>query len=90
MGPLPLESASNLSPNAQTVLAYFSAIEELDIQKVLPLLDDRLEYHILPKSLARPMMNKKQYGEYFTGVTPVFQSLKVSVCCWGACVIYAK
>jgi len=77
MGPLPLESASNLSPNARTILSYFSAVEELDVQKVLPLLDDRLEYHILPKSLARPMMNKKQYGEYFIGVMPVFRSLKV-------------
>jgi len=42
-------------------------------------MDDSLEHRILPKSLGRPVLNKKLYGEYLGGLLPVFKTYKMTL-----------
>lgn len=68
---------SSPSPNLQTLLAYCDALNEWNFEKVMAVFDDTLEHRILPKSLGRPVLNKKQYSEYFGGVMPLFKKFHV-------------
>ncbi|KIY53039.1 hypothetical protein FISHEDRAFT_31666, partial [Fistulina hepatica ATCC 64428] len=54
------------------VRTFFDGINESDIAKVESTFSDRLEYRILPKSLERPVMSKKLYRQYFTGMRDRF------------------
>jgi hypothetical protein len=40
--------------------------------------DDALEHRILPKSMTRPVLTKKQYIEYWKGVMALFAKFEVS------------
>ncbi|KAG6813765.1 hypothetical protein H0H92_007717 [Tricholoma furcatifolium] len=62
------------SPNLQTLLAYRDALNDWNIDKIAPLFDESLEHHILPKSLGRPVLDKKQYLTYFAKIMPLFKS----------------
>ncbi|KAF9012706.1 hypothetical protein BDQ17DRAFT_1344483 [Cyathus striatus] len=39
--------------------------------------DEDLEHRIIPQSLGRPVLNKRQYGEYFRGLMPRYKWLRV-------------
>lgn len=66
------------SPNLRTLLAYVAGLEAWDLARIIAPFGDSLEHHILPKSLGRPVLNKRQYTEYMAGVIPLFKSFKVS------------
>ena len=65
------------SRNLRTFLAYIDALHSWDVVAVLDCFDDSLEHRILPQSLGRPVLNKRQYGEYFKGLKPLFKSYQV-------------
>lgn len=65
------------SRNLRTFLAYVDALHSWDLVAVLECFDDSLEHRILPQSLGRPVLNKRQYGEYFKGLMPLFKSYQV-------------
>ena len=74
MPPAPFEIPPDPSPNLVSLLKYVEAIKEWNLDKILSLFDDDLEYHILPQSLGRPVMNKKLYSTYWkTVLVPMFQ-----------------
>lgn len=66
------------SPNVQTLLAYRDALNEWDYDKYMAVFDDTLEHRILPKSLGRPVLTKKQYAVYCAEVMPLFKKFHVS------------
>jgi hypothetical protein len=68
------------SPNLRTLLAYRDALNEMDYGKTISVFDDTLEHRILPKSLGRPVLTKKQYSDYFAGVMPLFKKFHVRCC----------
>ncbi|KAK1231655.1 hypothetical protein PQX77_005221 [Marasmius sp. AFHP31] len=71
------------SPRLQTVLEFIDASNEWSstrsVDRVMNLFDDSLEHRILPKSLARPVLNKKQYREYLAGLLRWIKSLKMTL-----------
>jgi hypothetical protein len=70
---------TNPSPNLQALLAYVEARNEwsTDHTKVMGFFDDSLEHRILPKSLGRPVLTKKQYSDYVAGLLRFIASYKV-------------
>lgn len=66
------------SPNVQTLLAYRDALNEWDYDKYMAVFDDTLEHRILPKSLGRPVLTKKQYAVYCAEVMSLFKKFHVS------------
>ncbi|PPR07094.1 hypothetical protein CVT24_010915 [Panaeolus cyanescens] len=66
------------SPNLRAFLRYIDALHRWDFDDIMACFDDTLEHRILPQSLGRPVLNKKQYGEYFRGVHPIFKAWRVS------------
>ncbi|TFK45090.1 hypothetical protein BDQ12DRAFT_674104 [Crucibulum laeve] len=69
----------NPSPNMRTFLAYLKALNTWDYDACMAVFDNSLEHRILPKSLGRPVLNKKQYGEYFKGLMPTFSGIEFSI-----------
>ncbi|ESK97212.1 hypothetical protein Moror_17868 [Moniliophthora roreri MCA 2997] len=73
----------NPSPNLQTVFAFIDACNEWtktrSVERTMVLFDDTLEHRILPNSLARPVLNKKQYAEYTGGLLQRIKSYKISL-----------
>ncbi|TFK33563.1 hypothetical protein BDQ12DRAFT_637405 [Crucibulum laeve] len=69
----------NPSPNMRTFLAYLKALNTWDYDECMAVFDDSLEHWILPKSLGRPVLNKKQYGEYFKVLMPTFSGIEFSI-----------
>jgi hypothetical protein len=65
------------SRNLRAFLAYADALHARDFDAVLDCFDDALEHRILPQSLGRPVLNKRQYGEYIKGVMPIFKRFQV-------------
>jgi hypothetical protein len=66
------------SPNLKTALAYCDALNEWDRNKIFNVFDDTLQHEILPKSLARPILDKKGYVEYFSAMMLLFKRFRVS------------
>ncbi len=64
------------SQNLRTLLAYVDARNHLapDIMKFF---HATLEHRYLPKSLGRPVLNRRQYGEYVSQLQPMFASFRV-------------
>jgi hypothetical protein len=69
---------STPSPYLQAFFAYVDAMHAWDFDRVMQCFDESLEHRILPKSLGRPVLNKRQYGEYFKGTMPLFVKFRVS------------
>ncbi|PPQ85833.1 hypothetical protein CVT25_003464 [Psilocybe cyanescens] len=67
------------SPNLRAFLAYISTAEAWDVDRTMDFFDDALEHRILPQSLGRPVLNKRQYGEYLKALRPFFKSYKVTI-----------
>jgi len=65
------------SRNLRTFLAYADSLREWDLEAILDCFDDALEHRILPQSLGRPVLNKRQYGEYIKGVMALFERVQV-------------
>ncbi|KAF9524986.1 hypothetical protein CPB83DRAFT_819287 [Crepidotus variabilis] len=75
-GFLPPESPS---PNLQAFLSYISAVHTLDTEVIIKHFDDSLEHRIIPNSLGRPVLNKKQYAEYVRGAVKFFKWVKLTI-----------
>jgi len=67
------------SRNLRTFLAYADSLRALDLEAVLDCFDDALEHRILPQSLGRPVLNKRQYGEYIKGVMALFKHFQLTI-----------
>jgi hypothetical protein len=65
------------SPNMRALLAYFKALQEWNFKGVMACFDEALEHRILPQSLGRPVLNKRQYGEYVGGIMPLMKKSQV-------------
>jgi len=63
----------------QAFLAYTDALNAWDLERILHAFDDTLEHRILPKSLGRPVLNRKQYTTYITGIYPLFKWFHVAI-----------
>lgn len=58
-------------------LTLVDAYHAWDLDHILDCFDEELEHRILPLSLGRPVLNKRQYGEYLKGIMPLLNSFKV-------------
>jgi len=67
------------TPNVRTVIAHLEGLAEWNFDKTFAQLDDAIEHLTLPKSLGRPILNKKQYAEYFTQIMPMYKPFKVNI-----------
>lgn len=86
--PLSFTPPENPSPNLQAVIAYVaarnatqSAVAQSSAKSLALIEDcfaDNLEHRIIPKSLGRPVLNKKQYIEYLAGLPGIFKTFHVS------------
>jgi ABC-type phosphate transport system auxiliary subunit len=65
------------SPNMRALLAYLNALQEWNFKDVMACFDEALEHRILPQSLGRPVLNKRQYGEYFGAIMPLMKKSQV-------------
>ncbi|KAG5636669.1 hypothetical protein H0H81_007231 [Sphagnurus paluster] len=68
------------SPNIKTTLALINAYNEWDASKLSAVLDDSLEFQILPKSLGRPVSTKAEYLDNFEkNVQPMFKRFHLTI-----------
>jgi len=71
---------NNPSRNLQALFAYVAARNAWHISgpaDFLALFDESLEHRILPQSLAKPVLNKRQYAELISGLLRFIKSYKV-------------
>ena len=61
----------------RALLAYLDALKEWNVKDVMACFDEALEHRILPQSLGRPVLNKRQYGEYFGAIMPLMKKSQV-------------
>jgi len=67
------------SRNMRAFLAWIDAYHAWDLDLILACYDEALEHRILPQSLGRPVLNKRQYGEYLKGILPLFKKFRLTV-----------
>ena len=69
------------SPNLQALLSYVDARNDwaTDTARIMDHFDESLEHRIVPKSLGRPVLNKRQYGEYIHGLLSFIKTYSVYV-----------
>jgi len=60
-------------------LAYVDALEAWNFKDVMECFDEALEHRILPQSLGRPVLNKRQYGEYIRAVMPLIKRFQITI-----------
>jgi len=65
------------SPNMRALLAYVDALHAWNFKDIMACFDEALEHRILPQSLGRPVLNKRQYGEYFRAIMPLLKRFQV-------------
>lgn len=70
---------SEPSPNLRALLAYLDALKEWNLKGVMACFDEALEHRILPQALGRPVLNKRQYGEYFKAIIPLMKKSQVII-----------
>lgn len=70
---------STPSPYLRAFFAYVDALHAWDFDRLMQCFDESLEHRILPKSLGRPVLNKRQYGEYFKGTMPLFVKFRLTI-----------
>ncbi|KAF5317003.1 hypothetical protein D9611_003665 [Ephemerocybe angulata] len=61
------------SPYMKALLKYVDAVNQRDFEAMESVFDEALEHRILPKSLERPVLTKRLYGEYWRGVMALFE-----------------
>ncbi|KAG5634819.1 hypothetical protein H0H81_000612 [Sphagnurus paluster] len=67
------------SPNIRATLAWVDAYNELDVNKLSALVDESLQFEVLPKSLGRPISNKEEYLTNFEKhIIPLFKRFHAS------------
>ena len=66
----------------RALLAYLEALQAYNFKDVMACFDDALEHRILPQSLGRPVLNKRQYGEYFGAIMPLMKKSQVLRSTW--------
>jgi hypothetical protein len=70
------------SPNMRALLAYVDALKAWNFNDIMACFDEALEHRILPQSLGRPVLSKRQYGEYFGAIMPLLKNFQVSRSTW--------
>ncbi|PPR06862.1 hypothetical protein CVT26_003986 [Gymnopilus dilepis] len=60
-------------------LALIDAYHAWDLDRIIECFDEQLEHRILPSSLGRPVLNKRQYREYLKGIMPLMKSFRVTI-----------
>lgn len=68
------------SPYMKSLLTYIDAVNNRDFEAMDSVFDESLEHRILPKSLERPVLTKKQYGDYWRSISGLFEQFEVSSC----------
>lgn len=63
----------------RTLLLYVDAVNARDYAALSSVFDDALEHRILPKSMARPVLTKKLYIEYWKGVMALFAKFETKI-----------
>lgn len=63
----------------RTLLLYVDAVNARDYNTMAATFDDALEHRILPKSMARPVLTKKLYVEYWKGVMALFAKFETKI-----------
>lgn len=64
----------------KSLLTYIDAVNNRDFEAMDSVFDESLEHRILPKSLERPVLTKKQYGDYWRSISGLFEQFEVSSC----------
>ncbi|TFK26259.1 hypothetical protein FA15DRAFT_573174, partial [Coprinopsis marcescibilis] len=64
------------SPYMRSLLVYIDAVNARDFGSLATVFDDALEHRILPKSLARPVLTKKLYIDYWRSVMAMFSQFE--------------
>lgn len=67
----------------RSLLVYLDAVNARDYSSMEAVFDDALEHRILPKSMARPVLTKKQYIDYWREIMGLFEEFEVSVLLFG-------
>ncbi|KAF9047699.1 hypothetical protein BJ165DRAFT_1315924, partial [Panaeolus papilionaceus] len=67
------------SPNLRAFLSFIDALHRWDFDDIMDCFDETLEHRILPQSLGRPVLNKKQYAQYFRAIFPIFKSWRATI-----------
>ncbi|KII95580.1 hypothetical protein PLICRDRAFT_96072 [Plicaturopsis crispa FD-325 SS-3] len=72
------------SPNVRAVLSYIAALNNKDVNRetlehIQSHFHPRLEHHILPRSLGRPVLTKNQYGDYYVAVRKMYADFEVTL-----------
>ncbi|KAK7472363.1 hypothetical protein VKT23_000480 [Stygiomarasmius scandens] len=73
---------NNPSRNLQALFAYVAARNAWHVSgpaDFLALFDESLEHRILPQSLAKPVLNKRQYAELISGLLRFIKSYKMTL-----------
>ena len=65
------------SPIMRAFMTYIDALEAWSLRDIMACFDEALEHRILPHSLGRPVLNKRQYGEYLRAVMPLMKRCQV-------------
>lgn len=63
----------------RTLLLYVDAVNARDYNAMAATFDEALEHRILPKSMARPVLTKKLYVEYWKGVMALFAKFETKI-----------
>ncbi|EAU91886.1 hypothetical protein CC1G_04653 [Coprinopsis cinerea okayama7 len=66
------------SPYMRSLLVYLDAVNARDFGSMEAVFDDALEHRILPKSMNRPVLTKRQYIDYWKGVMSMFAKFEAS------------
>jgi len=70
---------SNQSPNLRATLAFFKAISEWDLSKMMACLDDTVASYILPRSLGIPVLDKSRYEELTARTIRKFRPIEMTI-----------
>lgn len=63
----------------RTLLRYIDAVNARDYASMASVFDDALEHRILPKSMARPVLTKKQYLDYSKSLLGMFAKFETKI-----------
>ena len=75
---MPYALGPEASANARAFQAWLEGVEKWDLGSIMAAFDDTLVQQVLPASLGRPAMSKKEYEAYFGGVIQLFADFEVS------------
>jgi len=60
-------------------MTYIDALEAWNFRDIMACFDEALEHRILPYALGRPVLNKRQYGEYLRAVMSLMKGCQITI-----------